>query len=101
MHQTDIKKLRKFLDKFEGRSNPSHHVIRRLAHTLMFDFPDTMMPYHTIQTINCVELVIPEDRIDELCSLYDEEEVNRRRYHPSVRKAWEHYRVILAMARKY
>jgi len=102
-------KLKHFLMNFEGDFRTSSQVRYRQDHitteSLEYRSFNSMNAhdldqYITQSSVECLELIIPIDRIDQMTSLCDREELELRIWHPSVRKSWEQYRIMLAMARK-
>ena len=65
----------------------------------MFDYEDTM-PRYNVEEVEAVAIHIPIYKLDDFLSVVDEQkykELYIRNSVPAVKKAYEHYRMLLKM----
>ena len=120
-------KEHEFFKKFDMQVQPSHRKLRRVPnmwqHTNAWNYTvsDSAMYQHSfpIEEVDCVEVLMPKDRLDHLIAYVQETEEEKEkdrtdrqlmyRYeqdrsvrlnNPAVEKAYQKYVMLLELARK-
>jgi hypothetical protein len=123
-----MKTEQEFFRKFDMQVHASHRKLRRIPnmwqHTNAWNYSvsDSAMYQHTaiqIEEVECVEILMPKDRLEHIIGFIQEAEIASERHNserrliaryeqdryvrldnPTVEKAYQKYTMLLELARK-
>ena len=123
-----MKTEQEFYRKFDMQVHASHRKLRRIpnmyqfTNTWNYTVSDAAMYQHTamqIEEVDCVEILMPKDRLEHIIGFIQEAEIASERHNlerrliaryeqdrcvrldnPTVEKAYQKYTMLLELARK-
>lgn len=99
MNQLD--ELSRLCDAFEGKTTKSEHRFYVKTRVAPADYLKPLVDYKT-EVVGAVAIHIPEHRLDDFLEIFDDRkyrDMEIRLNVPAVKKAYEHYKLLLNMCR--
>lgn len=96
-----LNEINKFCEAFDAKTEKSEHRFYVKTRVDPADYLKPIVDYRT-EVVSAVAIHIPEHRLDDFLDMFDERryrDMEIRLQVPAVKKAYEHYKLLLNMCR--
>ena len=97
-----LETLTEICSKFEARTEKSEHRFYKRQRDYSHNYTNKSLVDYQLEVVDAVAIHIPNHRLDDFLSMFDDrryQDMEIRMNVPAVKKAYEHYKLLLNMCR--